>query len=250
MNAMRFQRLAGHFVFLSCGWPQGLKPLSPSGFDISIDEAVVSLVRAVAVEGGSIAMTEHPAFVPLVAFIVGQYRTPHRVEGEESFSEWPAVWVCRERQQPSQGGELHAELGGLEVHSEPLEWFLARTRPWAMVCIGGGREMTREYELFHRVLPKHRIYTMITTGGTAELLARMDRDAIRMDERIQEELALEARQRSEEEPIEREPDLIPYPLIMQHLVEELGSGDTSGNPEPEPGPGSPSRGGSRALVGV
>jgi hypothetical protein len=237
--------LVGRFVFLSIDWARGPGSVLSPEVSIRIDEAVTSLARAVAAEGGSIAMVEQPSFSSLVAFIFGQYRAPHRVEGEEERRESPSLWIRRERERASQGRDLHSELGYLQTHSVPLEELLYRTRPLGMVCIGGGQEMVRQYATFRQVMTGGTVYVLTTTGGMAAELARRQGDNVRaIDEEILQRLerAVQESPQRVDETSEREPDLIPYPLIMQELVNELGRGETSGSPEPTPPPSSPSRG--------
>lgn len=138
----------------------------------------------------------------------------------------PFLWVCQERKPPPRGRDLHAELAYLRAYSRPIEEFLREAKPRGMVCIGGGQEMTRQYEIFRKVQPKGRVYALPTTGGVAATLAKREPEGVRaMDEVIQSQIEIAERElerRLDEETREREPVLVPYPLIMQELVAELG----------------------------
>lgn len=245
-------------VFLSVGWSEGSgEALSAQALDI--DEAVLSLVRAIITEGGDIAMVEHPAFSPLVAFITGHYQPPSLAEGSQKGrrEEPPSVHVLREREPTQPESDLDASLGYLRFDSGPLQAFLERLRPRAMVCIGGTEELESHYESFLRLWPTGHVYALTTTGGRAAELARRDPTRVlAIDEQILRHLEHESPRESElpSEDVQRpelfheqEPDLLPYPLIMQVLAGELGRGQTPG-PEPTPTPLLPTGDGSGTLV--
>jgi hypothetical protein len=247
-------------VFLSVDWVDEENP-DPMDEADRVDEAVVSLVRAVLAQGGTIAMPEHEAFTPLVAFIASEHVQPARVERSRDERPWLPLEVhaCRDsRLRRVRASELPAAPDAPRIHELPLGEFIEERRPRGMVCIGGGALMHEHYALFRRTYPNAPIYVLTTTGGTAAVLARRGDNYLRaIDEDVLWRLEWTAPDEPpplwEEEPVpwffqEAEPELIPYPLILQEVAASLGR--ESPGSEPTPSPLVPRPGGSGGAVPV
>lgn len=75
-------RLRGRRVFLSASVPvpeRAARYRRVADAHLEIEEAVVSLARAVFTEGGTLVFGGHPAISPLVAVVAGEYITPRDV---------------------------------------------------------------------------------------------------------------------------------------------------------------------------
>jgi hypothetical protein len=249
-------RLKGRRIFLSASVP---KPESAKRYHrvedahLEIEEAVVSLARAVFTEGGVLVFGGHPAISPLVAMVAGEYIRPRFVEGQGEEVQTPIQiyqsrafeghlpdetlmmfragyatlhWteaVDGERFDPDAPRDRPRCPGSLHHMRERM---IGETAPEAMVCIGGMEGVEQEVEIFRELRRGEPIYVFGETGGASALLARreglrvIDREVLGRLEplrRAQEQLDRETL-RAPGEP-ERPP--VPYPLIAQMLVEEL-----------------------------
>ena len=85
--------LRGKTVFLSASVPneeraERYNRIEDAAFEI--EQAVISLARAVFSEGGRLVFGGHPAISPLVAMVVGEYREPRFAESAEERRSAPA----------------------------------------------------------------------------------------------------------------------------------------------------------------
>jgi hypothetical protein len=226
-----------------------------------IEQAVVSLTRAVLSEGGRLVFGGHPAISPMVAMVAGEYRASRRAE---SRAERPPAnvriyqsGVFRERAADST--MLMFDLGMADIvwtEGDPEESFdaspskgpryprslarmrremLDRERPDCMVAIGGMEGVIEEARLYREMFPGRPIYVLERTGGASALLReKLGADALdAVDERIlsrmpprpsRPERSAEGAGLFEERSLRREAiakSVIPYPLIVQTIVEEL-----------------------------
>jgi hypothetical protein len=86
LHQQRSGRLRDRCLFMSANVPEIERSESyPRVEDahLKIDEAIISLARAVFFEGGRLVFSDHPSNTPLVAMIAGEYREPRFAEGEE-----------------------------------------------------------------------------------------------------------------------------------------------------------------------
>ncbi|WP_395641439.1 hypothetical protein [Rudaea sp.] len=232
-----------------------------------IEQAVISLARAVFARGGRLVFGGHPTISPLVAMVAGEYRKPRRAESDlerappsvviyqsEAYREvaeeailliyelgaakvfWTAA-VDDERYDPEKRGTPQC----LKSLAEMRRKMLLETRPDAMVCIGGMEGVLDEAALFEQLVQARMIYTLKAAGGAAAELASSPSDRVKVVEA--EVLADVAQRRASAGPLEgedrdvfkrRDEDempVTPYPLIFQTLVAELLDGHGHGGRE-------------------
>jgi SLOG cluster3 family len=250
------KRLHGKTILLSASVPtrdraEQYRRTTDAHFEIS--QAVISLARAVFSEGGQLVMGGHPSISPLVAMVAGEYREPRLAEsGVESQTAQIHIFQSRAFQGhiPDETLLMY-QLGYAMIHwvdkveNETYEpdaryetppcpksvarmrtEMIARTKPQAMVCIGGMDGVEHELDLFRRVQPSAPIYVLEKSGGASALLAARRTDVRRIDAEIIERLThlrAEAHLPTDlEQPtVERREAVTPYPLIMQTIVDEL-----------------------------
>lgn len=251
-------RLAGRAVFLSASVPS---PERAERFrrvedaHLEIEEAVVSLARAVFTEGGTLVFGGHPTISPLVAMVAGEYITPHFAGGGEGEVRTPIHIYQSEAYKGYVPDETlmmfragYATLHWTEaVDGERFdpkaprdrpscprslrhmrERMIREAEPAAMVGIGGMEGVEEEAAIFRELGQGAPIYVFGETGGAALRLAEERKvEVLRViDWEVLERL--EPLRRSERQerkaprsPAEPEKPPVPYPLIAQILVEEL-----------------------------
>jgi hypothetical protein len=224
--------LDGKFIFLSASKPSRnfeLFPLSPAPStrtSVEIEEAVVSLARAVFSNRGRLVFGGHPSISPLVASVAAEYfPARHIKEGEEP------VWIYQSKafekvipastQSLEKLGfarihwierfgdeEYQASLAGQEQCLESLRKMreaMVELRPGkdqpdrkplpppvAMVAIGGMEGVVREASLYLEKAPG-RVYTLGTTAGAALHLGTYLAKNLLHEERYPESYVLEKR---------------------------------------------------------
>lgn len=194
------RRLKGRTIFMSASVPA---PERAERFRrvehaaLEIEQAVVSLTRAVLSEGGTLVFGGHPAISPLVATVAGEYREARFAESGKEGPE-PQVQIYQSelfREVAPEATMLMFRLGLARVHwigRDPDEHFgespasgprfprslermrttmILDSRPDCMVCIGGMEGILDELELFWRIWPEQRCYALRSTGGASALLA-------------------------------------------------------------------------------
>lgn len=241
-------RLQGRRVFLSASVP---KPESAERYrrvedaHLEIEEAVVSLARAVFTEGGVLVFGGHPAISPLVAMVAGEYIRPRLVEGRGEEVRTP-IQIYQSR---AFEGHLPDEtLMMFQAGYATLHWteavagerfdpgaprdrprcprslrhlrerMIGETAPEAMVCIGGMEGVEQEVEIFRELRSGAPVYVFGETGGASALLAGGEGLRV-VDREILERL--EPLRRSQRQQDEEGRPPVPYPLIAQMLVAEL-----------------------------
>lgn len=251
-------RLIGHNIFLSASVPapeRAERYRRVKDAHLEIEEAVVSLARAVFAEGGTLVFGGHPTISPLVAMVAGEYSTPRFVESRDEEVRTPIhIYQSRayEGYVPDEtlmmfragyatlhwtravDGECFDPKAPRDRQGCPRslrhmrEQMIRETAPVAMVCIGGMEGVEEETEIFLRLREGAPIYVFGETGGASALLAKRRGDeALRViDQEILERLERLHRAPARDHEISRgiaEPEkaLVPYPLIAQVLVEEL-----------------------------
>jgi len=226
---------------------------------IEIEEAVISLARAVFAEGGQLVFGGHPTIAPLVALVAGEYIAPEPGEvvserraelerGTRRLQTPVVIYQSRafESSLPRETIQMES-LGYATIHlieetperigskterdAESLRrmriQMISETKPLAMVCIGGMEGVEDEQELFRGIRPGAPVYVLEQTGGAAAILASTASDRFRVfDREILRELAvleteLQGREDQVRDPEEDRPTITPYPLIMQLLVRDL-----------------------------
>lgn len=201
----------------------------------------------------------HPTISPLVAMVAGEYRAPRYAEsGAERPPAQVRIYqstVWREQAPESTMLMFHLGMADIEwIDGDPDEVFqashvdhpgaprslelmrgamLSREEPDCMVTLGGMEGVTEEARLYRSYFPNRKIYALARTGGASALLraelggAHVDL----IDERIISEIPRSSTEGDSGEgaarrAIDRRRELmarhtIPYPLIVQKIVEEL-----------------------------
>jgi hypothetical protein len=259
-------RLHGQTVFLSASIPDRNRaeeynriPDAP----FQVEQAVISLARAVFSEGGRLVFGGHPSISPLVAMVAGEYREPNVAESDTERPRSQVViyqsMVFREVipddtdlmvrlglaeehwTETAEGEFFNRERGAASLQC-PQSLILMRqamirdTDPIAMVCIGGMEGVREEAALFtERYDGRHRerrpIFALARTGGAASLLVDSFGTSIRQ---IDLEIERDIFERPSGEiggmarfdtPKEDGIAVQPYPLIMQTIIDRIARRD-------------------------
>lgn len=241
----RDERLKGRTIMLAAGMPEGELEVRVSGWDI--DQAVVALARAVFAEGGRLLAESDASLTLLLAMIAGEYQTQRFAEGGDHADAdlTPSVRVHRTRPRSEREREdealldryrlvdfaNHADEYPLEEKKSALEW---RDEPIALVCIGGGDSVIEQaYQFASKSSYLRPIFALKTTGGAAaRLVVDLDLKVQVIDTLIAEEVWNRARARLkttefkfDQRRYELEAQIVPYPVIMQTIVDRLARGD-------------------------
>lgn len=253
-------RLQGVTVFLSASIPT---PARSSQFRripeaaTQIEGAVISIARAIFMEGGSLVFGGHPSISPLIAQVVGHYFQPApaerdwRFDGErENEVPWrnPSVVIYQSEiwqdhwaessqrlaQQPlvslrwtsaSPGERIDPEQKDMPQGSASLELMrramINESEPAAMIAIGGMEGVLDEAALFSELRPRKPIFALATTGGAASILADNPGDMkVQVIDREADELVKAFWREHREEEMER-PFYTPYAFVAQQVVSIL-----------------------------
>jgi hypothetical protein len=204
-------RLHGKCVLLSAGIPDHKED---SGFErvpdaaTQIEEAVISIARAVFIEGGTLVFAWNPSIAPLIACVVESYHLPAPAEKlhsdfrhDKEHFEWrnPSVrvfqseiWKRQMKQEaerlarnplfqihwtkpaPARRGKAKQEQSTKEQQSmdSMRREMIQATSPVAMVVIGGTQNSMEEAKVFHKLRPNQNIFALATTGGAAARLPK------------------------------------------------------------------------------
>ncbi len=247
--------LNGKTVFLSASVPneeraEHYNRIEDAAFEI--EQAVISLARAVFSEGGRLVFGGHPAISPLVAMVVGEYREPRFAESAEerrnalveiyqsrAFEGYlpddtllmyrlgyaSIHWVDAVNNEHFDPQALEADVQCRSSLKRMRETILDTARPDAMVCIGGMEGVEDEVALALQRERTFPIYVLERTGGAAALFRRRNLKRVRM---IDTEIVARVDQRREELGVAKpgremhiQRALVPYPLVMQTIVEEI-----------------------------
>lgn len=227
----------------------------------AIEEAVVSVARAVFSEGGTLVFGGHSTISPLVALVVREYLTPrvaerfqdHResevtspqveIYQSEAYRERITEATQRLKQQPSATIHWIKAVGGEVAESD------VRDRPQApksllhmrleminridlagMVCIGGMEGVEEEAKLFHERWKNLPIYALKSTGGATSKLAVDFKDTrwLRVPEEGVQKLVEEfwhSQKRSDSMRTSKEEQeqafVFPYTYVAQKIVAEI-----------------------------
>jgi hypothetical protein len=178
-----------------------------------IEQAVVSLARAVFTEGGRLVFGGHPSIAPLIAMVAGEYLPPSElpaVESERGLSghERPEIrppvvihqldvyedFLTSATQHMASVGYAELRWHSASEEERWVEWspehpqypqslremrraIVEDAEVIAMVCVGGMEGVLEEAALFWAAR-RRPIYVVASTGGAAELLARGRADSV------------------------------------------------------------------------
>ena len=252
-------RLRGRAILLAASVPASERDEIYQRIETAeaIEEAVVSLARAVFSEGGTLVFGGRPTIAPLVALVVREYLTPRVAErfpgkGEverrgpqveiyqsEAYRERIAETMQRLERQP--GVSVHwvdavnGEVADPDVRDRPqakesllrMRMKMVKRRDLVgMVCIGGMEDVEEEARLFHEHFGQHPVFALESTGGAADRLAQRSYDErwIRVPERgVRERVETfwreeQKRQARGMKPEGERPFAFPYPYVAQKIV--------------------------------
>lgn len=250
----RRNALQGKTVLLSASVPSEKRSERYRRIDdaaYEIEQAVISLARAVFSEGGRLVFGGHPAISPLVAMVVGEYREPRFAESIEERQLGPVEifqsrafdgylpddtllmyklgyasihWVNAVGQERFQPRAEDTETSCPKSLRKMREDMFESARPDAMVCIGGMEGLEEEVNLGLQRTPHLPIFVLERTGGAAALLHERSDQRLRMiDTEVIDDLE-RIRATSKNESLTGIPSrraLVPYPLVMQIIVDEI-----------------------------
>jgi len=256
-------RLRGKTVFLSASVPVPERAEQYNrieGAHFEIEQAVISLARAVFAEHGVLVFGGHPAISPLVAMVAGEYREPTFAESHQEKPAAPIrifqsrafdgflpddtllmyrlgyatiTWVDAVGGEKFDPGFKYREAPCPNSLQAMREAMIQWTSPEAMVCIGGMEGVEREFEVFSRFRSGAPVYALERTGGAALILARHRRNEIRV---IDSEIINKLHNLRMKSPAvspagsskEDQQPTVPYPLIMQTIVDEIAENNRPG----------------------
>jgi hypothetical protein len=258
--------LAGRTVLVAAGWTEGQAPDGAGPWDegyqaLAVDEAVVSLGRAVFARGGRIALVGDVDLALLLAMVAGEYGPDRPAEDLRPERERPmpsVLWIDLSEAAPERDEQREAEPGGAGAEPDPVllmeqvgqlqrrhfpshSWpaLLGEViRPDAVVCVGSppGLELT-DLRAFGEAVPG-QAYALPSTGGLAAALT--DSRAFGAPDVVMARTAAEVREasrrRTDERPGHRDfrsrddleginvPRIPPFPLVAQFIAEGIGGG--------------------------
>ncbi len=243
-------RLRGQRLFLSASVPTRERPQFYGGADAhrQIEDAVISLSRAVFVEGGTLVFGGHPAISPLVAMVAGEYLAPLGAEADGRRERPPAVPIEIYQSRAFEGFLPDETLMMFRLGYANLHWIdavdgerfdpeaprdeppcpgsmeemrrrmIGEMQPVAMVAIGGMQGIFDELRIFRELRQDAPVYALATTGGAAARLVERREPGVRA---IDTEVMNPLKEHGELRSREGDRPVIPYPLIVQVLVHEL-----------------------------
>jgi hypothetical protein len=236
-------KLAGRYVFLSASVPCRDLDIykKPESAHLDIEEAVISLSRAVFAEEGRLVFGGHPSISPLVASVAANYY-PVQFRTEQPAQPPVSIYqsLCYEGHIPDTTNLLR-EMGFAEIiwtRAENGEHFtpgstgtqctqsmfsmrdrmLQEKKPVAMVAIGGMDGVEDEAARFQSGKNTRPLYVFRSTWGAAARLADSRKPGIIVAEERWQKLMPPAAQDTT-----RGRPMVPYPLMMQQLVSDIGS---------------------------
>jgi hypothetical protein len=241
--------LKGRAVFLSASKPSR-KPFRAVKLP-EIEEAVLSLARAVFAQQGRLVFGGHPTISPLVASVASEYFPERRGRSEDppviiyqskAFEKWipnstaalEEMGYAQIRWTERQGGEEAPSDLSQERCVKSLQHTRARmfeeTKPVVMVAIGGMEGVIRETRLFLE-MTQQDVYVLESTGGASErMVQHLKKNFLHEPEKISvphwrkriHTLDKEFRPKHWEGPNQMLP-LAPYALLMQQMIRAIGS---------------------------
>ncbi|MGB8910164.1 MAG: hypothetical protein WCC84_15570 [Candidatus Cybelea sp.] len=243
-------------IFLSASVPSTKRAeryLRVPDCQLHIEEAVVSLARAVFSHGGRLVFGGHPTIVPLVSMVAAEYRPTGWLGHAEQPAPMVVVYqssayedvvtdgqrrmvemglaqerrveaVAGEKFDPDRRGEPQCEQS-LAVMRERM---IVETNPDAMVCAGGMEGVEKELDMYTRLKPYNSVWLLAFTGGATAIAAERYRNNPNVkifDERDVLELKARLAGRQETSPAltaeeAQLPEAVPYPYLMQLILRE------------------------------
>jgi hypothetical protein len=231
--------LRGKTLFLSAGVPtseDNERYYRIPDARLEIEEAIISLSRAIFAAGGHLVYGGDPAISTLIAMIAGEYITSRTAEGgnvarlregDNERTRSLATIFLHPNHQSEPPGEillLHQlgfiNIGNMRLNSDvtPMQ-IIEQTSPVALICIGGMGNEESEIRTFREVRRQSPVYVFAATGGVARSWARRDDNFVQaIDQEVENRLSSLNREIGRDQATFQ---YRPYALISQILVERL-----------------------------
>jgi|WetSurSiteA1Bulk_404760.scaffolds.fasta_scaffold04586_4 hypothetical protein len=217
--------------------------------NLDVEEAIISLARAVFSEGGHLVLKNNTLVSLLVSFVASEYLSPRVAEGRGNFREerqpprpMVAIYQQKSSEESSQEIQLFAQLDYITLNEITSEQnitgrIIEETNPIALVCIGSSEDTIRDLISFHRFRDQAPIYTIATRSSAEDIFKHINEEIPvihPIDTELIDELTKKWKnlwQRKHEVSEVRESFELkykPYGLIMQKLVEDIIHSDLNG----------------------
>ena len=221
---------------------------------LHIEEAVISLARAVLVADGQLVFGGHPSIAHLISQVAAEYALPF---AKERSGNKAGIIIYQSRVFEDVVPEAtktmfksgYAEIRWVEP-AEGEKWssgsvpgdpaypieslnrmrvkMITDTAPCALVCIGGMEGVEQEARLFHELQTDAPVFVIASTGGAASVLKEQANFIRAIDLTIMDGLVCRQSEVGHDKACSGyDAWTVPYPLIMQVIVRELAQrGDT------------------------
>lgn len=247
---MRGSRLNGRTIMLATGMPSeegGYAMPRFGGWDI--DQAIIALARATFAEEGRLVVADgDPSLTLLLAMIAGEYQTQRFAESRapSEGTDTPLVRIYSRGERSDRDREDEAlierfRLVSIEDDNKVADMpqdsrqsmLIDREDPVALVCIGGGPAVLEQAKSFSRLASHRPIFAIKYAGGAAARIAEDSSLKVEfVDVPIIEQVWSRASDRLKSETFafdrrrhELERAVIPYPVIMQLVIDRIVNGD-------------------------
>ncbi|RAJ80388.1 hypothetical protein CLV59_105497 [Chitinophaga dinghuensis] len=169
---------------------------------INIEEAVISIARAVFSNNGQLIFGGHPSITPLVAMVATEFEKSRGAEQLENL--YPLVRIYQSEAfravlptdtmsllkldiveviwtQAIAGESFEVNIPGLPQCGKSLrslrDKMIHKSNPiHAQICIGGMEGVEEEVDLFQERFPNHPVYLLPQTGGATDILRKRKLD--------------------------------------------------------------------------
>lgn len=245
-------KLKDKYVFLSASVPyRDLETLpnnsncaiyeKPPSAYLDVEEAVVSLARAVFAEDGGLVFGGHPSISPLVASLAADYypaelltaknaKLPVLIYQSKCFEGHipDTTYYLRDMNfskviwtEPEDGERVESAPAGHRPCQQSIfhmrDRMIRENELIAMVAIGGMEGVEDEAQRFQAIWKSSQVYVLKSTWGAAARLAAKPRPGIVVAEERWSYLMPPQTETGRRGP------MVPYALIMQKLVQEIAS---------------------------
>jgi hypothetical protein len=242
-------RLFGRSIALLSGFPSNgeINSLHYDNY-LRIEEAFISIVRAILSEKGKILFYGDPFFSMLLAFISCEYLKPRVAEemnlneliNDEKTKAYNPIEIYNIEYQNSHFNEelnFFNNLGYLSISKDKFKNKINSNTTSAIVCIGGSNYI--EHQMLGIIESENHIpiFTLSTTGGASNTLSKfqadnkehfklidIDQEIIIKLKKIKKEKLQSNKLKEERIFQERDKDIFefePYSLITQVLIHKL-----------------------------
>lgn len=203
-----------------------------SSIDIEqIQEAVVSVARAVFSRGGTLAMAGNCPLLSLVLAVATEYWERHATADLPAGEiRRPLIRLFPERNRDAEDDGWQdtgiISIDEWDLLPQAVKALVEQTHPAGMLCLGGDGEVFEQAAIFRRLAPEAPIAVVAAIGGDAESI-QAEFNAQAEDHELMRKLRGLRGSPASRDPEERvasnreADDAIPYPLLTQRLVDRL-----------------------------